>query len=237
MKGEDVYPYDGFVHLANGDFKKARLAFNKKRLIGTEIRNDPRGIAIISVHRNTPAAVAGLKTNDIIIKFNDNGLQSESPQAFVAMMQECRWGETVPIIFQRGDEIHQSDIIVGITEELIAKIAGEKQPEGGKSIEERAEADEPVISEPQIIQGEVVEISEERVKIQYSGAFAPMAGDPVQIGFKDDDEFIEVEGKWRIVEVDSRFAWAEAKGADRGEPSVGYKALIKSMSPRDRSQL
>ena len=83
----------------------------------------------------------------------------------------------------------------------------------------------------------MVEIYQERVKIKYSGEFAPMAGDPVQIGFKNDGEFIEVEGKWRIVEADSRFVWVEAKGTDRGKASVGYKAVIKSMRPRDRSKL
>ena len=238
LKGKDVYPYDGFVYLANGDFTKAKLVFNEKKLVGMEIKSDSKGIGVISVHKNTPAAVAGIKTNDIIVKFNGNRLEGESPQEFVAMIRKCRWGDTVPIVFQRGGEIRQSGITIGITDGLIAKIAWEKQLQDGKVVAERAKAEEPLTSEPQIIQGEAVMINQEGVKIQYFGAFVPVVGDPVQIGFKDDDdEFFEVEGDWRIVKANSQFAWAKAKGTDRGEPSVGYIAVIKSMRPKKRSGL
>ena len=203
LKAENVYPYDGFIHLANGDFTEAKLALDQKKLVGIETRSAPEGIAIISVHKNSPAAVAGLRANDVIVKFNDHGLQEVSPQEFVAMVQECRWGDTASIIFLREDRIHQGEIILGITDELIAKIAMGNQYQEGQIAKERVKEEEPVIERPRIIEGEVVEIYQGRVKIKYSGDYAPTAGDSVQIGFKIDDDIIEVDGDWRIVEVNS----------------------------------
>jgi hypothetical protein len=88
-----------------------------------------------------------------------------------------------------------------------------------------------------IIQGKVAGIQGGRVKIAYEGPYAPNVGDPIEIGFKIGDDFISVEGKWKIVEVGPEFVWAEAQRADGGEPAVDYLVVIHTMNPLQRSDL
>jgi hypothetical protein len=87
------------------------------------------------------------------------------------------------------------------------------------------------------IQGRVAGIQGGRVKIAYEGPYAPNIGDPIEIGFKIGDDFISVEGKWKIVEVGPEFVWAEVQGGGGGEPSLGYIAVIDSTNPQSRSGL
>jgi TPR repeat protein len=85
------------------------------------------------------------------------------------------------------------------------------------------------------IKGKVSEIDGSRVKIEYEGKYAPNVGDSLKIGFKLGDDFIPVEGDWKIVEVNSKFVWVEAKGGDAGTPALDYLAVIQSNNPKARS--
>jgi len=87
------------------------------------------------------------------------------------------------------------------------------------------------------IKGKVVEVEASRAKIAYESDFAPRAGDKVQIGFEHGEDFIPVEGDWRIVKVTIDFLWAESKTADPGTPALNYLVVIQSDNPQKRSDL
>ncbi len=86
-------------------------------------------------------------------------------------------------------------------------------------------------------QGKVVEVRDSRVKIEYEGQYAPNIGDPVEIGFKLGEDFIPVEGEWKIVEVSPPFVWVQAKGTGAGTPAIDYLAIIHSHNPLKKTDL
>lgn len=88
-----------------------------------------------------------------------------------------------------------------------------------------------VYAEDIIIRGKVVSTGSD-IKIAYEGEFSPVKGDPVEIGFNIGDDFIPVEGQWKISKVEGQFAWAKALDSNHGDPSIGYLAVIKSSSLR-----
>jgi len=92
----------------------------------------------------------------------------------------------------------------------------------------------PLLAAETTIKGKVVEVDTSRVKIEYEGQYAPNVGDMVEIGFKLGNDFIPVEGDWKIVNVSAQFAWAQAKGAGAGTPAPDYLAVIQSNNPKAR---
>ena len=95
----------------------------------------------------------------------------------------------------------------------------------------------PLLAAGITIKGKVAEVRGSKVKITYSGEYAPNVGERVQIGFEIGGEFIPVEGKWKIVEVESDFAWARAGGSGAGTPATDYLAVIRSSNPQKRASL
>ncbi|MFC1580142.1 SEL1-like repeat protein [Thermodesulfobacteriota bacterium] len=87
------------------------------------------------------------------------------------------------------------------------------------------------------IKGTVAGMEGKRVKIAYRSEFAPQKGDDVRIGFKLGEDFLAVEGEWKIVKVTRNFVWAESKSADAGTPEPDYLAIIHSENPVKRSDL
>jgi hypothetical protein len=81
------------------------------------------------------------------------------------------------------------------------------------------------------IKGKVVGVEGKKAKIAYQSEFAPQKGDDVQIGFKLGEDFLPVEGEWKIVKVSSDFAWAESESADAGTPEPEYLVIIQSENP------
>lgn len=95
----------------------------------------------------------------------------------------------------------------------------------------------PLMAQAATIEGKVVEVQGNKVKIKYEGEFAPNAGDPCEIGFELGDDFAVVEGQWKIVEVGPDFAWAQVGGSGAGTPAPDYIVKISSPNPRERSAL
>ena len=81
------------------------------------------------------------------------------------------------------------------------------------------------------IRGTVADMEGKRVKIAYQSEFAPQKGDDVQIGFKLGEDFLPVEGEWKIVKVTRDFAGAESESADAGTPEPEYLVIIQSENP------
>ncbi len=61
-----------------------------------------KGAIVASVQRNTPAARAGIRQGDIIVKFGDDEIQDDV--SLLRALSKRRVGETVPIIIVRGNE-------------------------------------------------------------------------------------------------------------------------------------
>jgi hypothetical protein len=87
------------------------------------------------------------------------------------------------------------------------------------------------------IDGKVVEVQDKKVKIIFEGRFVPRIGDKVSIGFRLDNQFIPVEGNWKIVDINAEFAWASAKGAGAGKPGLDYEASVSTQNPQMRADL
>lgn len=87
------------------------------------------------------------------------------------------------------------------------------------------------------IEGKVVAIQGDKVKIKYEGKYAPRVGDKVSIGFRLDNEFVPVEGDWKVVDVNAEFFWAGAKGSGAGKPGLDYSAGVSTRNPQKRADL
>ena len=87
------------------------------------------------------------------------------------------------------------------------------------------------------IQGKVVEVQGGKVKIKYEGQYAPRIGDEVDIGFKIGNDFVPVEGDWKVVDVNEQFFWASAKGPGTGTPGLDYLAAVSTRNPQKRADL
>lgn len=87
------------------------------------------------------------------------------------------------------------------------------------------------------ISGKVVEVQGNKAKIKYEGKYAPRIGDKVAIGFKIGNDFVPVEGDWKVIDVDERYFWAGAKGAGAGKPGLDYLASVSTRNPRKRADL
>jgi len=87
------------------------------------------------------------------------------------------------------------------------------------------------------IDGKVVEVQGKKVKIIFEGKYLPRIGDKVSIGFRLDNQFIPVEGDWKIVDINAEFAWASAEGAGAGKPGLDYEASVSTQNPQKRSNL
>lgn len=88
-----------------------------------------------------------------------------------------------------------------------------------------------------ILQGKVAGIQGDKIKITYEGNYAPNVADPAEIGFKLGEDFIPVEGEWKIVEVSPEFALAKAEGSRVGTPAIDYLVIIHSKNPILRANL
>jgi len=87
------------------------------------------------------------------------------------------------------------------------------------------------------IDGKVVEVQGKKVKIIFEGKYVPRIGDKVSIGFRLGNDFIPVEGNWKIIDINAEFAWASAKGSGAGKPGLDYEASVSTQNPQKRADL
>jgi len=87
-----------------------------------------------------------------------------------------------------------------------------------------------------VIKGNIVEVEGSNVKIQYSGALQPKIGDPVEIGFELEGDFIPMAAKWKVKEVISEFVWVESQLADGEKVPLSYLAIIRTQKAEKKSK-
>jgi S1-C subfamily serine protease len=67
-----------------------------------------KGIAVTVVGRNTPAADAGLRQNDVIVKVDGQDVANNG--SLLAILAKHRAGDTVPVEFYRGSDLQKIDV-------------------------------------------------------------------------------------------------------------------------------
>ena len=83
----------------------------------------------------------------------------------------------------------------------------------------------------EIIPGEVIEVRDREVIIEYTGEFIPNVGDTVSIGFEVDGIFVPYRAYWIVMEVGSSYVSALNMDSEQERPQIGYAAHIRSESP------
>jgi serine protease Do len=71
--------------------------------VGASGVNDDAGCRLIEVEENSPAARAGLKVGDVVLKVNGRDIKVSA--AFQRWMSEATPGETLDLQIKRGDEV------------------------------------------------------------------------------------------------------------------------------------
>ncbi|MBT8306778.1 MAG: hypothetical protein KJN85_07560 [Maribacter sp.] len=82
------------------------------------------------------------------------------------------------------------------------------------------------------IPGEVTEVRDKEVIIDYTGELIPNVGDPVSIGFEVDGDFVPYDVTWIVMEVSGGGVSALNMNFENPRQLLGYKAMIKSKNPR-----
>lgn len=78
--------------------------------------DDAIGALVATVHKDSPAAAAGVKTGDVIISFN--GRTVPSSRKLPAMVAETGVGQTVPVQVWRGGKTIDVDVTLGELEKV-----------------------------------------------------------------------------------------------------------------------
>jgi serine protease DegS len=91
--------------ISNGKVTRGQLGFS-----GSELRGS-QGIVVESVTRNSPADVAGLRVNDILLSIN--GVQVESASKALDMIAETQPGSEITLVVSRNDEVISMMVVVG----------------------------------------------------------------------------------------------------------------------------
>jgi serine protease DegS len=91
--------------ISNGKVTRGQLGFSGSELRGTQ------GIVVEAVTRNSPADVAGLRVNDILLSIN--GVQVESAAKALDMIAETQPGSEITLMVSRNDEVISMMVVVG----------------------------------------------------------------------------------------------------------------------------
>lgn len=72
---------------------------------------DPKGVYVYTVVPDGPADQAGLEPEDVIIKVNDQNM--ETIEQLKAILKDCSIGDTLTITYIRGDAVHTAQLTLG----------------------------------------------------------------------------------------------------------------------------
>ena len=72
--------------------------------------NQKRGLLVVSVEKDSPAAKAGLTLGDTLVAFGDSPVQSHDD--LLALLAGDVVGTAVPAKFIRGGQVHTTEITV-----------------------------------------------------------------------------------------------------------------------------
>jgi serine protease DegS len=100
--------------IVNGKVTRGQLGFSGKELVGSQ------GIMVDSVLNNSPADVAGLRVNDILLSIN--GVEVVSAAKTLDMIAETQPGSEITLVVSRNNETIQMTVVVGeLVPQMIAR--------------------------------------------------------------------------------------------------------------------
>ncbi len=88
--------------------RSAADELRRRGMLGVRLVPAPTGAGVEQAMPDTPAAKAGLRPGDVIIKVNGDDV-SELPQ-FMSMMRKFYGGDTIKLTVKRGDETIETDL-------------------------------------------------------------------------------------------------------------------------------
>jgi S1-C subfamily serine protease len=85
--------------------------------LGAQIKNDPagQGVAVVEVLPNSPAAKAGLKNTDIIVKLNTVNVADGTVTTFIQAIAHHKPGDTVELLILRDGKKNKLTVTLGKT--------------------------------------------------------------------------------------------------------------------------
>jgi len=78
--------------------------------IGIVVERGPAGVVIAAVGKDSPAAAAGLRIGDVVLRYN--GVSVADGRQFYALMLDSAPGSTVQVEFLREGRMHRIEVRV-----------------------------------------------------------------------------------------------------------------------------
>jgi putative serine protease PepD len=70
------------------------------------------GVRITSVEEAGPAAAAGLRTGDVVLRINNHLI--EEPHDLIALVRRYQPGKTVTIMYRRGGTTQSASVVLAV---------------------------------------------------------------------------------------------------------------------------
>jgi serine protease DegS len=100
--------------IVNGKVTRGQLGFSGKELVGSQ------GIVVDAVQADSPAEMAGLKVNDVLLSIN--GVEVESAAKTLDMIAETPPGSQITLVVSRNEQTIEMTVIVGeVVPQMIAR--------------------------------------------------------------------------------------------------------------------
>lgn len=103
----------------------------RENMSGFDLRGEPRGMAVRDVSENSPAAKAGLRRNDVILRFDGEGVSSV--QKLQRLINEAAPEHTARLSISRGGAEQELSVTLGRRENFAPRAFGNFNFPGGQS--------------------------------------------------------------------------------------------------------
>jgi serine protease Do len=100
--------------------KKIWESMDSTTFLGVVTETAEKGVLIESIFPNSPAEKAGLKVGDILLKVNDNQIQS--PEMLQQVIKACKPNETVQIRYMRDGKKQKTEATLQSQKEIKRKV-------------------------------------------------------------------------------------------------------------------
>jgi hypothetical protein len=121
-------PYLGIAVAAISDTLRSQLA---------NVLNDDRGVLVVDVAKNSPAAGAGIHRNDILLTYDEQNLFA--PEQLVKLVRRDHVGRSVKLQFVRAGKTEDATIVLGKVAIAAEPSSSHSQRQMPQSSSDRAE--------------------------------------------------------------------------------------------------
>lgn len=111
-------------YASTGEYSEAVLVLDGKVNVGVRYRHDDDGYRVLYSLPGGPAALAGLKTGDIVVAFNGSSVEGTGGASMGELMEGVPRGSVVTIGILRDDKRMVGQMVNGYTEDLVERAEG-----------------------------------------------------------------------------------------------------------------